>query len=173
MKIKIFYILILFSYCCHCQENWTLYPKKDSIESIDKNDSILSQKKKIDSTGLFNSDKNNYLSYINMKGSLIEHKDPRIDSLNNYMSNHGKYYIFTVQLYVSQNNEKIRNYRKKFIRNFPEMEIFDEYIAPNIFLYSGLFQDYNQAILYKKKLEILFKNTLVVRKKIPHQIEKK
>jgi hypothetical protein len=52
------------------------------------------------------------------------------------------------------------------------MEIFDEYIAPNIFLYSGLFQDYNQATLYKK-LEILFKNTLVVRKKIPHQIEKK
>ena len=173
MKIKIFYILIIFSYGCHSQENWTLYPKKDSIESIDKNDSILSQKKKIDSTGLFNSDKNNYLSYINKKGSLIEHKDPRIDSLNNYMSKHGKYNIFTVQLYVSQNNDEIRNYRKKFIRNFPEMEIFDEYIAPNIFLYSGLFQDYNQATLYKKKLEILFKNTLVVRKKIPHQIEKK
>ena len=53
------------------------------------------------------------------------------------------------------------------------MGIFDEYIAPNIFLYSGLFQDYNQAILYKKKMEVIFKNTLVVRKKIPHQIEKK
>jgi hypothetical protein len=53
------------------------------------------------------------------------------------------------------------------------MEIFDEYIAPNIFLYSGLFQDYNQAALYKKKLEIIFKNTLVVRKKIPNQIEEK
>ena len=53
------------------------------------------------------------------------------------------------------------------------MEIFDEYIAPNIFLYSGLFQDYNQATLYKKKLEIIFKNTLVVRKKIPHKIKKK
>jgi hypothetical protein len=53
------------------------------------------------------------------------------------------------------------------------MEIFDEYKAPNIFLYSGLFQDYNQAALYKKKLEIIFKNTLVVRKKIPNQIEEK
>lgn len=170
MKIKIFYILIIFSYKFHCQENWTLYPKKDSINSIDKNDTILSQKK-IDLSGLFNS--NNYLSYINNKGSLIEHKDPRIDSLNNYISKHGKYNSFTVQLYVSQNNDEIRNYRKKFIRNFPEMEVFDEYIAPNIFLYSGLFQDYNQATLYKKKLEIIFKNTLVVRKKIPHQIEKK
>jgi len=171
MKIKIFYILIIFSYGCHCQENWTLYPNKDSINSIKKIDTILNQKK-IDSSGLLNSDKNN-LSYINNKGSLVEHKDPRIDSLNNYISKHGKYNSFTVQLYVSQNNDEIRNYRKKFIRNFPEMEIFDEYIAPNIFLYSGLFQDYNQATLYKKELDIIFKNTLVVRKKIPHQIEKK
>ena len=171
MKIKIFYILILLSYECHGQENWTLYPNKDSINSINKIDTILNQKK-IDSSGLLNSDKNN-LSYINNKGSLVEHKDPRIDSLNNYISKHGKYNSFTVQLYVSQNNDEIRNYRKKFIRNFPEMEIFDEYIAPNIFLYSGLFQDYNQATLYKKKLEIIFKNTLVVRKKIPHKIKKK
>ena len=116
MKIKIFYILIIFSYGYQCQENWTLYPNMDSINSINKIDTILSHKK-IDSSGLLNSEKNN-LSYVNNKGSLIEHKDPRIDSLNNYMSNHGKYYIFTVQLYVSQNNEKIRNYRKKFIRNF-------------------------------------------------------
>tara|TARA_B110000046_G_scaffold67648_1_gene75678 strand:+ start:1458 stop:1973 length:516 start_codon:yes stop_codon:yes gene_type:complete len=171
MKMKIFYILILFSYGCHSQENWTLYPNKDSINSINKIDTILNQKK-IDSSGLLNSDKNN-LSYINNKGSLVEHKDPRIDSLNNYISKHGKYNSFTVQLYVSQNNDEIRNYRKKFIRNFPEMEIFDEYIAPNIFLYSGLFQDYNQATLYKKELDIIFKNTLVVRKKVPHQIEKK
>ena len=171
MKIKIFYILIIFSYGCQCQENWTLYPNMDSINSINKIDTILSQKK-IDSSGLLNSEKNN-LSYVNNKGSLIEHKDPRIDSINNYMSKHGKYNIFTVQLCVSQNNDEIRNSRKKFIRNFPEMEIFDEYIAPNIFLYSGLFQDYNQAALYKKKLEIIFKNTLVVRKKIPNQIEKK
>ena len=171
MKIKIFYILIIFSYGCHCQENWILYPKKDSINSIKKIDTILTLIK-IDSSGLLNSDKNN-LSYINKKGSLIEHKDPRIDSLNNYISKHGKYQSFTVQLYASQNNDEIRNCRKKFIRNFPELEIFDEYIAPNIFLYSGLFQDYNQATLYKKKIEIFFKNTLVVRKKIPHQIEKK
>ena len=171
MKIKIFYTLILFSYGYHCQENWTLYPNKDSINSIDKNDTILNQKK-IDSSGLLNSDKNNF-SYLNNKGSLVEHKDNRIDSLNNYISKHGKYNSFTVQLYVSQNNDEIRNCRKKFIINFPEMEIFDEYIAPNIFLYSGLFQDYNQATLYKKKLEIIFKNTLVVRKKIPHKIKKK
>ena len=51
MKIKIFYILILFSYGCHSQENWTLYPNKDSINSINKIDTILNQKK-IDSSSL-------------------------------------------------------------------------------------------------------------------------
>ena len=170
MKIKIFYILIVFSTGFQCQENWKLYPKNESIDSI----SIINIiQKKIDSSGFLSPDNTKDLSYINKVGSLIEHKDPRIDSLNNYISKHGKYNSFTVQLYVSQNNDEIRNCRKKFIRNFPEMEIFDEYIAPNIFLYSGLFQDYNQATLYKKKLEIIFKNTLVVRKKIPHKIKKK
>ena len=170
MKMKMFYILIVFSTGVQCQENWRLYPKNESIDSI----SIINIiQKKIDSSGFLSPDNTKDLSYINKVGSLIEHKDPRIDSLNNYISKHGKYNSFTVQLYVSQKNDEIRNCRKKFIRNFPEMGIFDEYIAPNIFLYSGLFQDYNQAILYKKKLEVIFKNTLVVRKKIPHQIEKK
>tara|TARA_B110001452_G_scaffold228472_1_gene203905 strand:- start:1055 stop:1567 length:513 start_codon:yes stop_codon:yes gene_type:complete len=170
MKMKMFYILIVFSTGVQCQENWRLYPKNESIDSI----SIINIiQKKIDSSGFLSPDNTKDLSYINKVGSLIEHKDPRIDSLNNYISKHGKYNSFTVQLYVSQKNDEIRNCRKKFIRNFPEMGIFDEYIAPNIFLYSGLFQDYNQAILYKKKMEVIFKNTLVVRKKIPHQIEKK
>jgi hypothetical protein len=170
MKMKIFYILIVFSTGFQCQENWRLYPKNESIDSI----SIINIiQKKIDSSGFLSPANTKDLSYINKVGSLIEHKDPRIDSLNNYISKHGKYNSFTVQLYVSQKNDEIRNSRKKFIRNFPEMEIFDEYIAPNIFLYSGLFQDYNQAALYKKKLEIIFKNTLVVRKKIPNQIEEK
>ena len=170
MKMKMFYILTVFSTGVQCQENWRLYPKNESIDSI----SIINIiQKKIDSSGFLSPDNTKDLSYINKVGSLIEHKDPRIDSLNNYISKHGKYNSFTVQLYVSQKNDEIRNCRKKFIRNFPEMGIFDEYIAPNIFLYSGLFQDYNQAILYKKKMEVIFKNTLVVRKKIPHQIEKK
>jgi len=168
--MKMFYILTVFSTGVQCQENWRLYPKNESIDSI----SIINIiQKKIDSSGFLSPDNTKDLSYINKVGSLIEHKDPRIDSLNNYISKHGKYNSFTVQLYVSQKNDEIRNCRKKFIRNFPEMGIFDEYIAPNIFLYSGLFQDYNQAILYKKKMEVIFKNTLVVRKKIPHQIEKK
>mgnify|MGYP003990883119 FL=1 len=73
MKIKIVYILIIFSYGCQCQENWTLYPNMDSINSINKIDTILSQKK-IDSSGLLNLEKNN-LSYVNNKGSLVNIKN--------------------------------------------------------------------------------------------------
>ena len=56
---------------------------------------------------------------------------------------------------------------------FTEKTLFDEYIAPNIFLYSGKFKDYNRAELFKKELEEVFENTLVVRKKFPYKIEKK
>ena len=56
--------------------------------------------------------------------------------------------------------------------NFPERILFDEYKAPNIFLYAGKFQDYNSAELFKKELESVFKNTLIVRKKFPYKVEK-
>jgi hypothetical protein len=53
------------------------------------------------------------------------------------------------------------------------MILFDEYIAPNMFLYSGKFQDYNNAVFSKMKLEEVFENTLVVRKSFPYRLEKK
>ena len=46
-------------------------------------------------------------------------------------------------------------------------------ILRQTFLYSGKFKDYNKAELYKKELEEVFKNTLVVRKDFPYKIEKK
>ena len=104
---------------------------------------------------------------------LLENKDSKIDSINNYLSEKGKYNGYTVQLYVSQKTDKVREIRKKFIFNFPEMILFDEYIAPNIFLYSGKFQDYNNAVFSKMKLEEVFENTLVVRKSFPYLVEKK
>jgi hypothetical protein len=74
---------------------------------------------------------------------------------------------------VTQETSKVREIRKKFILNFPEKTLFDEYIAPNIFLYSGKFKDYNRAELFKKGLEDVFENTLVVRKQFPYKVEKK
>ena len=52
------------------------------------------------------------------------------------------------------------------------MILFDEYIAPNIFLYSGKFQDYNNAVFSKMRLEEVFENTLVVRKSFPFYLDK-
>ena len=104
------------------------------------------------------------INYISEIGSLIENKDSRIDSISNYIAKNGTYKGYTIQIYVTQETSKIREVRKNFISNFPEKTLFDEYIAPNIFLYSGKFKDYNRAELFKNELEEVFKNTLVVKK---------
>ena len=169
----IFFICNSYSYC---QENWILYPKKDALDSLkvkslSNNDSLNSDSvsfNKIDSQ--INIQTINYISEI---GSLIENKDSRIDSIRNYIAVNGTYIGYTIQIYVTQETSKIREVRKNFISNFPEKTLFDEYIAPNIFLYSGRFKDYNRAELFKKELEEVFENTLVVRKNFPYKIEKK
>jgi hypothetical protein len=67
---------------------------------------------------------------------------------------------------------RLEKQEKKFISKFPDKIIFDEYIAPNIYLYSGKFQDYSNAVFSKIKLEEIFKNTLVVRKSFPYYIKR-
>lgn len=169
----IFFICNSYSYC---QENWILYPKKDALDSLkvkslSNNDSLNPDSisfNKIDSQ--INIQTINYISKI---GSLKENKDSRIDSIRNYIAVNGTYMGYTIQIYVTQETSKIREVRKNFISNFPEKTLFDEYIAPNIFLYSGRFKDYNRAELFKKELEEVFENTLVVRKNFPYKIEKK
>lgn len=169
----IFFICNSYSYC---QENWILYPKKDALDSLkvkslSNNNSLNSDSisfNKIDSQ--INIQTINYISKI---GSLKENKDSRIDSIRNYIAVNGTYMGYTIQIYVTQETSKIREVRKNFISNFPEKTLFDEYIAPNIFLYSGKFKDYNRAELFKKELEEVFENTLVVRKNFPYKIEKK
>ena len=169
----IFFICNSYSYC---QENWILYPKKDALDSLkvkslSNNDSLNPNSvsfNKIDSQNNIQT-----INYISEIGSLIENKDSRIDSIRNYIAVNGTYIGYTIQIYVTQETSKIREVRKNFISNFPEKTLFDEYIAPNIFLYSGRFKDYNRAELFKKELEEVFENTLVVRKNFPYKIEKK
>ena len=173
---KIWFIIFFFcNFYSNCQENWILYPKKEALDSLkvkslSNNDSLTTDSMifgKIDSQ--INIP---FINYISERGSLIENKDSRIDSLINYLANYGYYKGYTIQIYVTQENSRIREIRKNFISNFPEKTLFDEYIAPNIFLYSGKFKDYNRAELYKKELEKVFKNTLIVRKNFPYKIEK-
>ena len=174
---KIWFIIFFICYSyAYCQENWILYPKKEALDSLkvkslSNNDSLTNDSiifNKIDSQ--INIP---FINYISEQGSLIENKDSRIDSISKYLAKNGNYNGYTIQIYVTQETSRIREVRKNFISNFPEKTLFDEYIAPNIFLYSGKFKDYNKAELYKKELEEVFKNTLVVRKKFPYKLEKK
>ena len=173
MKKIILYTSLLICSSLHSQDGWTLYPKKEALDSLNIKSSELLKTTDQDSLLGLDTIYSNSLSYISGEGSLIEIKDSKIEYINKYVSEHGKYNGYTVQLYVSQKTDKIRELRKKFILNFPEMVLFDEYIAPNIFLYSGKFQDYNNAVFSKMKLEEVFDNTLVVRKSFPYHVERK
>ena len=173
MKKILFYLTLIISTTFYSQEEWTLYPKKTILDSLNIQSTKLSDSIYQDTILTIDTTYTDALYYLSNEGVLVENKDSEIDSINNYLSEHGKYNGYTVQLYVSQKTDKIRELRKKFILNFPEMTLFDEYIAPNIFLYSGKFQDYNNAVFSKMKLEEVFENTLVVRKSFPYHVEKK
>ena len=141
MKKILFYTTLIICSTFHSQDDWTLYPKKEALDSLNiqsteslksiNNDSI----KAYESTQELNTTYTDSLYYISNEGVLVENKDSKINSINNYLSKKGRYNGYTVQLYVSQKTEKLREIRKKFISNFTEMILFDEYIAPNIFLY--------------------------------------
>mgnify|MGYP001162999105 FL=1 len=179
MKKILFYTTLIICSTFHSQDDWTLYPKKEALDSLNIQSTELLKSINHDSTQVHDSIQvldtkyTDSLYYLSNEGILVENKDSKIDSINNYLSEKGKYNGYTVQLYVSQKTDKVREIRKKFISNFPEMILFDEYIAPNIFLYSGKFQDYNNAVFSKMKLDEVFENTLVVRKSFPYYLEKK
>jgi hypothetical protein len=173
MKKILFYTTLIICSSFHSQNDWTLYPKKEAVDSLNIQSTELLISINHDSIKVLDTTYTDSLYYLSNEGVLVENKDSKIDSINNYLSKKGKYNGYTVQLYVSQKTDKVREIRKKFIFNFPEMILFDEYIAPNIFLYSGKFQDYNNAVFSKMKLEEVFENTLVVRKSFPYLVEKK
>jgi hypothetical protein len=173
MKNILFYSIFIICATFHSQDDWKLYPKKQTVDSLNIQSTKLPKTNKQDILLRENAIYSDSLLYLSNEGVLVENKDSKIDSVNNYLSKKGTYNGYTVQLYVSQKTDRIRELRKKFISNFPEMILFDEYIAPNIFLYSGKFQDYNNAVFSKMKLDEVFDNTLVVRKSFPYYLEKK
>ena len=173
MKKILFYTTLMICSSFHSQDNWTLYPKKEALDSLNIQSTELLKSINHDSILVLDTTYTDSLYYLSNEGDLAENKNSKIDSINNYLSEKGKYNGYTVQLFVSQKTDKVREIRKKFISNFPDMILFDEYIAPNIFLYSGKFQDYNNAVFSKMKLEEVFENTLVVRKSFPYHVEKK
>ncbi len=170
MKNKILYFLILINSILHAQSNWTLYPAKDSTTKIDSLTMVNAVSLILDSANEIHEDtllKKNLIEYIKKKGHIVVNADYRLDSINSYLANRGNYNGYTVQLIVTQDTKKIRELRKTFTALFPDEFLFDEYIAPNIFLYAGKYFSENDAVILKNKLSAHFKNTMVVRKKFP------
>lgn len=167
--MKIFSSIILISCCTliSSQENWTLY-QKENIESTTNNEKVS-----ILNDSFSNPIKKHQLKdtssvrYITKNGFLSVNKDVRIDSLNNFLKEYGSYNLYSVQISFSQETDEIRKLRKKFIESHPNEILYDEYTAPNIFLYAGKFQSRNDAILLKKKLEHSFENTMIVKRSFP------
>ena len=178
VKKTIFIFLVFFMNDIFCQNDWTLYPAKDSSTTKDSFTSINIPKDSnvviLDSSLLLDSGQNmKPINYIAENGHVIIKADYRLDSLNSYLSNKGTLNGFAVQLLVTQNTKKVRELRKIFTELFPEEYLFDEYIAPNIFLYAGKYFTMSDAVSLQKKLENSFDNTMVVRKKFPLKVIQK
>ena len=152
------------------QDDWTLYPEKNKIDSAKKIDSFLVIDSVKDEVKI---DSSIELNYIAKKGFIVYNKDFRLDSLNKFLAENGKYPGYSIQLIVSQETQKIKEIRKKFIENFPEETLYDEYIAPNIYLYAGKFREKHEAVFVKKQLEQFFENTMIILKSFPLGAEKK
>ncbi|MBG14996.1 MAG: hypothetical protein CL853_01440 [Crocinitomicaceae bacterium] len=136
-----------------CQNSWTTYPqKKDSL-----NDNISSIQ--VDT----NIRKLNYNSPL---GNAEINKDSRIELIENTLSEEKKINGYTVQIEVSQQNNIIKDSKLKFIKAFPDEPIFDEYIAPNTYLFVGRYFDKNDALTFQNKIKDIFPNTMVIKKSI-------
>ena len=178
VKITILIFFVFFLNDVLCQNDWKLYPAKDSSKTTDSLVSVnISKDSNIvisNSSILLDSGQNiKPINYIAENGHVIIKADYRLDSLNSYLSNKGTLNGFAVQLIVTQDTKKVRELRKIFTELFPEEYLFDEYIAPNIFLYAGKYFTMSDAVSLQKKLDDSFDNTMVVRKKFPLKVIQK
>ena len=155
-RYLIFLFVLTGSLYSYGQEDWTLFPKKDST----KKDSSLVLTE-IDSTKTLNE-------FIYDTGELKIRKNNKIDSLADYIKKYTSFQGYTVQLVVSQINSEIKETRNKFIENFSDEVLFDEYVAPNIYLYAGKFYNKNDAYHFKEKISSVFQHTMIISKGFPH-----
>ena len=148
-------ILLSLSICvCSAQNQWTVYPAKDSIDQSDTTSKTLE----------FNSAQ---------KSEVIVNQDPRINKLKTKLADEKNILGYTIQIEVSQQNQIIKAARLKFIKSFPDTPIFDEYIAPNTYLFVGRYYDKNDAIAFQNTITSAFSNTMVIKKRILPPLLKK
>lgn len=139
-------ITLNFSSNLISQDDWRLFP---SIDSSNNNitDTVKPQ-----------------LDYSLNNGLINIYKDPRIDSIQKELAEEPTIMGWTVQILVSQQKEEIKNTRIKFLKAFPDHQLFDEYKTPNTYLYAGKFYDKISAYHFKNEIRVLFENTRVIKR---------
>ena len=150
-RILIFILFIAFGSSIVSQDNWKIYPSSPDSSRVDSN--------RIDTT-------KHQLNYSLNNGEITIFKDVRIDSIQKELSEKPTIMGWTVQILVSQQKEELKNTRIKFLKAFPDQQLFDEYKTPNTYLYAGRFYDKVSAYYFKNELTVLFENTRVVKKLI-------
>ena len=91
MKKILFYTTLVICSTFHSQDDWTLYPKKEALDSLNIQSTELLKSINHDSTQVHDSIQvletkyTDSLYYLSNKGVLVENKDSKIDSINNYL----------------------------------------------------------------------------------------
>ena len=97
MKKILFYSTLIICTTFYSQDDWTLYPKKETLDSLNLESNELLKKIQQDFLSRATPIYTDSLSYISNEGVLLENKDSKIESINKYLSEKGTYNGFTVQ----------------------------------------------------------------------------
>ena len=137
-------------------ESWKLFPSTAKKEASAINLNTLDTTARAINTDLtFDKD-----------GIVVVHQPADIDSLTQFHKNNPYILGYTVQLEVSQQNSKIRDARYKILKIQPDVHLEETYIAPNTYLYGGVFYDRNDAYEFKYYILQSFPNAIVISKKM-------
>ena len=105
-------------------------------------------------------------------GKVTIIKDSRIDALVNEQSQvippEVKPQIdgYRIQLFFDSDKDKLNASRSSFISNYPEIDTYTVYSAPNFFLKAGDFRTRLEAEKIKAEIEVEFPTSFIVKEKI-------
>jgi hypothetical protein len=104
-------------------------------------------------------------AYAQDTGSVVVHKDPRIDQLvkkqieyNELTTREARRHVqgFRILIISTNNRNKANEAKLKVYTNFPELKAYLMYQSPNFKLKVGNFRDQKEADAYLKKIQMYF-----------------
>jgi hypothetical protein len=102
------------------------------------------------------------------EGGVVILSDEKIDELVTKRSNMKKMTStgYRIQIFFSEDKEELNNIRLKFIKQFPKVETYITFDAPNYLLRVGDFADKNQAEKFKKEIQQLYPENFILKTNI-------